>query len=434
MKNLLILVSLFFLMFSCSDEEPASEDIKPTESISSQEINDDNIDEVLDEFSEESYDILYFKINIFDILSKKIEEDKRDSEVMKLLDIAKQAEENGENAYNVFIREYQNNKSNMQKLNYYFRWDSAISEEVIIRETYNSVFQETQDIGKIIKDRLSKLGMKNARMELLKAGVIKVYVPKGVPKASIENIILKPGRFEFALVKNDNSIPKMIFEINKELTPKSMKSTNNSKNIFGTIFSNLFVTYYLPKDRSKQPTVVDYSNKDFPDGFYYFSFYDVMQEDLKKYLNMQQVQKLIPKNLLVLNTPHPKEYYSDQSKKTFRIFDLYFIDKNTMIRGNIIKNAFFSYNADEKPAVFIELNKESAKKLAEITANNIGKNFALILDSKVYDAPIIRESIKDGKVMLSNIRTAKEAKYIENLLKSGSYDFPVYKYEPKKES
>ena len=430
MKKLIILIPLFLLLFACSDDDTIDKDISTTDSTKNNRNADDNLDQILEDFSDESYDIIYFKINIYEILRKMISENRLDKEVLKILDIALKAEEEGENAYNTFISEFSKNKSKLKKLSYYFRWDPNISDEIISNEMYNAVFEETQDIGAIIKNRLSKLGLKNTRMELLKGGVVKVMIPKGTPTSSIENIILKPGRFEFALIKNDKSIPEMIYDIDIALTPERWRGKDKN-GINQNTFSRLLITYYLPLDRSEKPKVIKYTNKNFSKGYFYFSFYDFIQEDIKKYLSMEEVRKIIPKNIMILNNNHPKEYYSQESNKTFRIYDMYFIDKNISISGDIIKEAFFSFDSDNKPAVFIELNKEAAEKLSKLSSDNIGKNIALILDSKVYDAPIISTTIKDGKVMISNIKSVREAKAIESILKSGSYDFPIYKYEPK---
>lgn len=428
MKKLIILIPLILFVLSCSEKDADRKDLEPQEKADTEKIADEN--ELLDEFPEESYNIIYFKINIYDILNKKIDEDRRDSQIRKILKKAKEAEQSGENAYNVFISEYNKNKDKLKKLSHYFNWAPSISDDIISREMYNSIFQETQNLGSIIKERLKKIGIKNTRLELLKAGVIKIFVPKNTPTSSIDNIILKPGKFEFALVKNDAEIPRMLQRINESLAPKRKTGTNKNS-LFALIFTNLFNTYYLPPQRNEKPVVVDYSKQEFPEGYYYFSFYDIMLDDIRRYLNMDQVQSIIPKNLLLLHTPYPKAYYSAQTQDTFRVYDLYFIDSDNNISGELIEEAFFSYDKNKKPAVFIELNDDGAKKLKRLTSKNIGKNLALILDSKVYDAPIISQVIEDGKLMLKNIRSEREAKYIEHILMSGSYNLPVYKYEPE---
>jgi preprotein translocase subunit SecD len=430
MKKLLILIPLFLYIISCSDDDVIQKEFVNPDSTVSKQSSKENDDEMLDEFTEESFDILYYKINIYDILTEMISDDRLDDEVRKILEIAKKAEEDGENSYNIFISEFNKNKNKLKKLSHYFRWDPNISDDIISNEMYNAVFEETQDIGAILNSRLKKLGLKNTRMELLKGGVVKVMIPKGTPISSINDIILKPGRVEFALVKNDKSIPEIIYDIDIALTPERLRKIEK-KGIQQNVFSNLLVTYYISKDRKSKPIVTKYTENNFPEGFYYFSYYDFMQEDLKKYISKKEVKDIIPKNLMILSTNTPKKYYSEASKKTFGIYDMYFIQKNTTISGDIIKDAYFSYDINKKPAVYIELNNEAGKKLEKLTKDNIGKNIAIILDSKVYDAPIVRTSIEDGKVMISNIRSVREAKMIETILKSGSYDFPVYEYEPK---
>ena len=59
--------------------------------------------------------------------------------------------------------------------------------------------------------------------------------------------------------------------------------------------------------------------------------------------------------------------------------------------------------------IAIDFNAEDAKKFAEITSKNVGRQLAIIINCKLYCAPYIREPITGGKVEISGKFTLKEA-------------------------
>lgn len=76
-----------------------------------------------------------------------------------------------------------------------------------------------------------------------------------------------------------------------------------------------------------------------------------------------------------------------------------------------------SYNDLGKLVIDIKFKSESAKKLKEITANNINKGMAIIVDKKIITMPVITSEIPDGKLQISGSFTVEEIKNIVNKLK-----------------
>jgi preprotein translocase subunit SecD len=76
--------------------------------------------------------------------------------------------------------------------------------------------------------------------------------------------------------------------------------------------------------------------------------------------------------------------------------------------------------------VSLRFNNVGSRKFAEISANNIGKQFAIVLDDKVITAPVFRSAIPNGKASISGgFRTIKEANELALLLRAGSLPAPL---------
>lgn len=76
--------------------------------------------------------------------------------------------------------------------------------------------------------------------------------------------------------------------------------------------------------------------------------------------------------------------------------------------------------------VALRFNNIGARKFAEISANNIGRQFAIVLDGKVLTAPVFRSAIPNGNAEISGgFRSIKEANELALLLRAGSLPAPL---------
>lgn len=96
-------------------------------------------------------------------------------------------------------------------------------------------------------------------------------------------------------------------------------------------------------------------------------------------------------------------------------------DGKTVLTGRQLKNATEGKNPQTGDAeVNLEFEPDGAKAFAEITAANVGKQLAIVLDGNVIQAPSIKEPIPTGKAQISPYESLPEAHNIAILLRSGS--------------
>ena len=63
---------------------------------------------------------------------------------------------------------------------------------------------------------------------------------------------------------------------------------------------------------------------------------------------------------------------------------------------------------------------------ARLTADNVGRCVAIVLDGYVYSAPVVRQKIEGGNSSISGNFTIQEAKDLANVLKSGKVPAPAH--------
>lgn len=99
--------------------------------------------------------------------------------------------------------------------------------------------------------------------------------------------------------------------------------------------------------------------------------------------------------------------------------------KKTVLTGADLKGAWPTVDSYGNPAVDIEFNSEGGKIFAEVTARNVSKPIAIILDNKIISAPNVREPIPSGKGIISGDFTADEMHDFVIKLKAGALPLPV---------
>ena len=147
---------------------------------------------------------------------------------------------------------------------------------------------------------------------------------------------------------------------------------------------------------------------------------------INSYLNMPQVKALFPVELVPMWTVK-----ADPNDASGVIFDLVAIkstsrDGKAPLDGGVVTDAAVSYgNTGGAPGVSMTMNAEGARTWARLTADNIGKSVAIVLDGMVYSYPTVQSEITGGQSSITGNFTITEAEDLANVLKSGKLPAPA---------
>ncbi|WP_027327160.1 protein translocase subunit SecD [Helicobacter pametensis] len=102
-----------------------------------------------------------------------------------------------------------------------------------------------------------------------------------------------------------------------------------------------------------------------------------------------------------------------------------------IIDGEMITDARVAYDQNSQPVVSFSLDSRGAQIFGDFSGNNVGKRMAIVLDGKVYSAPVIRERIGGGSGQISGNFTPQEASDLAIALRSGALSAPVQVIEKR---
>lgn len=102
-----------------------------------------------------------------------------------------------------------------------------------------------------------------------------------------------------------------------------------------------------------------------------------------------------------------------------------------ILDGGMIANAQVGFDQNNQPIINFTLTSEGGNIFGDYTAKNTGTRMAIVLDGKVYSAPVIRERIGGGSGQISGRFTPDEARDVAIALRSGALQAPVVMLEKR---
>ena len=138
-------------------------------------------------------------------------------------------------------------------------------------------------------------------------------------------------------------------------------------------------------------------------------------------------RRILPSNLKLAWEVKPMTVeMTDTASKAKRNVDLYTLvalktsNGKPALSGDVVTAASSEYDAMQGGNyVSMTMKPDAAKQWARITAANLNRQVAIVLDGQVYSAPNVNSVIEGGRSSITGNFTTDEAKDLANVLKSG---------------
>jgi len=143
-------------------------------------------------------------------------------------------------------------------------------------------------------------------------------------------------------------------------------------------------------------------------------------ELMKEIFSRPDVQDIIPDKY--------EFKWSDQRPPIPELFgnspyrSLYLVEANAELTGARLASASFYVNQANfnEPQVFLRFDQQGGRIFARLTRQHKGERLAVVLDDKVYCAPVIQDEITGGNAVINGINDVEEARRIAVVLRAGS--------------
>ncbi|HEX5002519.1 MAG TPA: protein translocase subunit SecDF [Bacteroidia bacterium] len=333
----------------------------------------------------------------------------------------------------------------------------------VIRQEANDAISRSFNI---LRTRIDKFGVTQPNIQQLGSGRILVELPGVKEPERVRKLLQGTARLEFWETWNNNEAFNYLSNVNDLLKATDKKDSLMASVSDSTVKDTLALAAATPEtaapDTSK-PSLIDEIAKDtskaasdsasqsfeqFAKNNPLFAIltpaifqnqqgqseyrqgpvvgYALIKDTSKvnAFLHRADVLAVLPKNIKFLWGVKPP---SPESKA----LELLAIKTNGRdnvppLDGAAISDArqdFGQFNG--KPEISMRMNSEGAQSWRRLTAENIGKSIAIVLDDNVYSYPTVQGEIAGGNSSITGNFEINEAKDLANILKAGKLPAPA---------
>jgi SecD/SecF fusion protein len=289
----------------------------------------------------------------------------------------------------------------------------------------------------ILRKRVDKFGVNQPNIQRVKGtGRIQVELPGVDNPDRVRKLLQGQAKLEFYEVWSQQEFAPYLIQLDKVLTDKEKAATAAPATAAAATTAAAGDSSSLAAQLAKKTP----ANKAKTDSATaqqggtltrYFTMPGSLGVNLRDTARVNQLLRsddaraVLPPNLVLLYDAKPKEL----NKQSF--IRLIAVKKDRMgataapLTGEVVSDARMDYDQTGRPEVSMSMNPSGSKKWQRMTAANIGKQVAVVLDDVVYSDPVVQSEISGGNTQISGSFSIEEAQDLAQVLKAGKLPAPT---------
>jgi SecD/SecF fusion protein len=365
----------------------------------------------------------------------------KDEGFNKAVEDARQAAKTSTDKFvNLFYSAWQSNNPN-RKLSSIFATaanrgrislESSDSEilDIIDKEVENAIDRSFN----ILRTRIDRFGTSQPNIQRIQgSGRIQIELPGVDNQERVRNLLQGVAKLQFWEVAELNDLGGSLEAVNAAWVADN-KSSNTPAAADTVSTENMSEEDSLRNALEKQLAEIDPLNPStdvspifsllYPNYGLAYQVRDTVV--INRILKNPDYNSLLPRDIKLLwgVKPFTPEGTSDEVLELYAIKAPRGTDE-APLEGDVVTDARQVLDQTSRPAVSMQMNAEGARKWRSLTAANIGKRIAVVLDNYVYTAPVVNGEIPTGQSEISGSFSLQEAQDLANILKSGSLPAPT---------
>jgi SecD/SecF fusion protein len=314
--------------------------------------------------------------------------------------------------------------------------ESVISELKIQRD--NAIASALE----IIRNRIDEFGVSEPTIQKYGANRIIVELAGVQDSDRARNLIQRTASLEFTLILNDQweqTLNKIDTYLLSDSSALNIDLDSSNKNIVEANENASAEDIFMEENILSEPTF-DMSTpkevlKEKPFSGYLRSVprgVGVLAKEfhiVKEILENPEVRRKIPRGGKFL-WGNQFESAQDEMGNFIEFRQLYYVSSDPEISGGMIREPRATMggagtDVSGQWVVNLSMSPEGTKRWSRFTGANINRQVAIVLDDKVFMAPVIRDKIPSGQTQVTGFADVNEAKDIANVLRAGELPAPV---------
>ncbi|MEB2783182.1 protein translocase subunit SecDF [Algoriphagus persicinus] len=301
--------------------------------------------------------------------------------------------------------------------------------EIIDNEIENAIERSFN----ILRTRIDRFGTSQPNIQRIQgSGRIQIELPGVDNQERVRNLLQGVAKLQFWEVAETNEIGSALEAVNSAWVAANNSAQPAAVDTVST--ENLTGEDSLKNALEQQLAEIDPTNPRNTSTSPLFSLlkpnYGLAYElrdtmAINRIVKNEDYKSLLPRDIKLLWGVKP--FIAEDGTETLELYAIK-TERGTdeaPLEGDVVTDARQVLDQTSRPAVSMQMNADGARKWRKLTAENIGRRIAVVLDDYVYTAPVVNGEIPSGQSEISGNFSLQEAQDLANILKSGSLPAPT---------
>ncbi len=297
------------------------------------------------------------------------------------------------------------------------------SEQEVVNYLRASISTAVSNVKSVVEKRINQANVTQPVVQEVEGGRISVELPGVDNPRRMEDLVEKSAQLEFYEVFTGNEAQRLYTTLTKGgammVDSTSMTDTTSNDSVAeATVVTNPIAKILTPLAQAGS-AIAKINSAD--------------RRILENLVEQEDTKNLLGPNVKIAYSAKPIESDGQASNLgTANEYYVYFLRKdregNAALASddeNIIDDARENTSQTGQIEVNMQMTPTAASRWAQITGSNIGKPIAIVLDNRVYSAPVVNGKIPNGSSQITGNFDIKEAQDLANVLKAGKLPAPA---------
>ncbi|MCL9980547.1 MAG: protein translocase subunit SecD [Bacteroidia bacterium] len=365
-----------------------------------------------------------------DAIIRVLANDPTDADLLKALQLANiEVRDKGTDYVEAFVSSFKKTAPNRKLAVLFVKGNNSTiqagSEEIEVKNYLQaSIKTAVSNVKQVVEKRINQANVTQPNVQEVDGGRISVELPGVDNPRRMEELVEKSAQLEFYEVYGGVEGSKILNNLIKVVP--GVAAVSNDTTATDSTTSNV-----TPVGKSRLASIL----KPFGTG-QESSIATIKAADrelLEKMLLDEAYQTVLANNVKIAYSAKPMDV--DANGKEVANSDEYYVyflkkdrDGNAALASgdeNIIEDARENTNQTGQIEVVMQMTPAAATRWAQVTGANVGKYIAIVLDNRVYSAPVVNQKITGGNSQISGNFDIREAQDLANVLKAGKLPAPA---------
>ncbi|WPR74784.1 protein translocase subunit SecDF [Algoriphagus sp. NG3] len=301
--------------------------------------------------------------------------------------------------------------------------------DILDREIENAIERSFN----ILRTRIDRFGTSQPNIQRIQgSGRIQIELPGVDNQERVRNLLQGVAKLQFWEVAEANEIGGALESVNSAWVAANKSAQPTAADTVAT--EDLSEEDSLRNALEKQLAEIDPSNAGEnnvsplfsllkPNAGLAYELRDTMA--INRILKNKDYAALMPRDIKLMWGVKP--FAANDGTEALELFAIKAVrgTDQAPLEGDVVTDARQVLDQKSRPAVSMQMNADGARKWRKLTAENIGRRIAVVLDDYVYTAPVVNGEIPTGQSEISGNFSLQEAQDLANILKSGSLPAPT---------